>query len=92
LWGPAATLPQLDRPVANLTGIQGRFDISTNLDMATMRSRVVPAMPDAAEQPGDNSSPSIFSAIQDVGLKLEPRNGTAKLIVVEKADRHPTEN
>ena len=35
---------------------------------------------------------SFSGAIEDLGLKLAPHNAPAKFIVVDKADKVPTEN
>ena len=40
----------------------------------------------------DIKSGSVFSAIEDLGLKLELRTAPAKFVVVDKADKVPTEN
>jgi uncharacterized protein (TIGR03435 family) len=37
-------------------------------------------------------APSIFSAIQKLGLKLEPRKAPLEFIVIDKGNRVPTEN
>jgi uncharacterized protein (TIGR03435 family) len=36
--------------------------------------------------------PTIFSAIQRLGLKLEARKGTVEHLVVDAADKTPVEN
>jgi bla regulator protein BlaR1 len=74
----ADTLSQrVDLPVLNTTGIEGVFDIELKW------------APD-----GDNANgPSIFTAVQEqLGLKLEQRKGPMEIIVVDHAERVPTEN
>jgi uncharacterized protein (TIGR03435 family) len=76
----------LDRPVVDSTGLQGRFDIATHLDLA------LPKPPGAASQDATDPAPSLFTAMQELGLKLEARDGTVKYIVVDKAEKIPTTN
>jgi uncharacterized protein (TIGR03435 family) len=72
----------MQRQVKDETAIQGHFDITLNIpkeDLARMRA-------------DNNLTSSIISAVQDLGLKIESRTEPAKFVVVEKADRIPTEN
>jgi uncharacterized protein (TIGR03435 family) len=50
--------------------------------------------PGAAATPAPDSAPSasIFTAIQQLGLKLEPRKAPVEYIVIDNAERVPTEN
>ena len=43
---------------------------------------------DAASDPGG----SIFAAVQKMGLRLEPRKEQIETIVVDRAEKNPTEN
>jgi uncharacterized protein (TIGR03435 family) len=45
------------------------------------------------EGPASDSNPraSIFSAVQQLGLKLDPRKSPVEILVVDKAER-PSEN
>jgi uncharacterized protein (TIGR03435 family) len=44
--------------------------------------------------PAPESAPeaSVFTAIQQLGLKLEPRKAPIEMIVIDKAEKVPTEN
>ncbi len=48
----------------------------------------------SAERPAGESTPgaSIFTAVQGMGLKLDPRKAPMDFIVIDKADKVPTEN
>jgi uncharacterized protein (TIGR03435 family) len=40
----------------------------------------------------DLPGPTIFDAIQDLGLKLEPRKAPVEVLVVDHVNKTPTEN
>jgi uncharacterized protein (TIGR03435 family) len=82
----------LGRPVVDLTALTGRYDL--DLEYSTedgngMRMAAPPggALPAAAE-PGV----SIFGSIQQFGLRLEARKVPLNAIVVDLAEKIPTEN
>jgi uncharacterized protein (TIGR03435 family) len=77
----------LDRSVVDSTGLQGRFDFSTELDFARLKPP-----PDAAQQDAADPLPSTFTAVQELGLKLDARDGPVKHIVIDKAEKIPTAN
>jgi uncharacterized protein (TIGR03435 family) len=93
----------LDRPVVDMTEIQGTYDISLEMgtdELVGMRTAMAAAGPlprppaDGAAAPAPDSAPaaSIFTSIQQLGLKLELRRAPIAYIVVDKAERVPTEN
>jgi uncharacterized protein (TIGR03435 family) len=93
----------LDRPVVDMTEIQGKYDITLEMgsdELVGMRTAMaaagaLPRPPaDGAATPAPDSAPaaSIFTSIQQLGLKLEPRRVPTAYIVVDKAERVPTEN
>ena len=45
-----------------------------------------------ADAAGDSTPSSIFTSLQNLGLKLEPRKLPVDLIVVDKAEKMPTDN
>jgi uncharacterized protein (TIGR03435 family) len=68
------------RPVVDLTGIPGLFDIDL---------RYTPELGGAASEGG----PSLVAALREqVGLRLERRKLPVEMLVVDRADRVPTEN
>lgn len=69
----------LRRPVLDETGIQGNYDITLHVAVADL----------AGMGTGDSS---IFSAVQELGLKVESRTVPDQYVVVDKADRTPTGN
>ena len=71
-------LRTIDRPVVDRTGIQGVFDI-------TLKS--------AASAMLENDGPSIFTLIQEqLGLRLEAKKAPVEILVVDHAEKVPTEN
>ena len=83
----------LDRPVIDKTGIAGKFDIHLEFAADAATPRFLPGG-DLARFAGAASDPagaSIFTAIQQLGLKLEPANGPREFLVIDHAER-PTEN
>lgn len=71
---------QLGKPVRNATGLPGAydFDIWWTADLETN--------PSAAD------SPTIYSAIQSLGLKLESAKAPVEVIVVDHLEKTPTDN
>ena len=93
----------LDRPVVDMTEIKGEYDITLEISPEEMRGmRMLRAGVAAAGGPGPgpgagpapDSTPgaSIFTAVQQLGLKLDARKAPIEFIVVEKAEKVPTEN
>jgi len=71
----------LDRPVANQTGLDGPFAI--RLQWASDR---------APKEAADPSRPSLFTAIQEqLGLKLEATRAPLEMFVIDSVER-PSEN
>lgn len=87
----------LDRPVLDMTGLEGNFEIALDVspqDLVGM-TRTAPAavaQSGGGPAPETDPKPSIFTAIQKLGLKLEARKEPMAMIVVDKAEKVPTEN
>ncbi len=71
------------RTIRDDTGLTGRYDL-------TLQNPSRLSAPTAADDESD-SAPTIFSAIRDLGLKLEPAKGSYEVLVIDHIDR-PSEN
>lgn len=91
------------RPVVDMTELKGEYQVSLDLSMDDLRNvaraagMVMPGGPAPAGAAGivDASDPSgstIFTSIQQMGLKLEARKAPLPFIVVDHFEKLPTEN
>jgi bla regulator protein blaR1 len=71
--------PRADRPVLNKTGIEDKFDF--HLEFA----------PNGADPSDERTAPSIFSALAEIGLRLEPAKGPRGYLVIDHVEE-PGEN
>jgi uncharacterized protein (TIGR03435 family) len=79
-----------DRPVIDMTGITGLFDFHLEFapDETTLRPSpgadpsLLPAAP--SDDPG---GASIFSAIRQFGVKLDPAKGPREFLVIDRVER-----
>ena len=69
----------LGKPVIDETGIQGRYDITLHVAVADLSGM-------------GSGDASLFSAVEEIGLKVEARKLPAPFIVVEKGQRVPVDN
>jgi uncharacterized protein (TIGR03435 family) len=88
---------QLGRPVIDLTGLAGEYDYQLEFTReGLVGPRGMPPPPPGVMPPPSEtaeSGPSIFTALQEqLGLKLDSRKGPVDLIVVDSAEKTPTEN
>ena len=84
----------VERPVANATGMTGKYDYSIFYIYDGPGSPPMPAPGKTPENPAsDPSGPTIFKAIQDqAGLKLEPKKIAVDFLIIERGDKVPIEN
>ena len=76
---------EMDRPVVDNTGLKGRYDFSVNL-FGSQEEMM------AAVSKSDFGS-SIFTLLQEqLGLKLESQKLPLDMVIVDKAERVPTDN
>ena len=78
----AATLSNLvDRPVLDQTSLTGRYDFRMKFDNSSVK-------PNGMAPPSTvTEGPSIFVAIQDLGLKLEPQRAAVEVFVIDHAEK-----
>jgi len=90
---------ELGKPVTDSTGLKGRYDFSlywmsgeTNATQLTTTADTDAATP-TASAPDGILGPTIFGALRDqLGLRLDAKKGPADILVVDSADRLPSEN
>jgi uncharacterized protein (TIGR03435 family) len=86
----------VERPVIDMTDLKGRYDLTVDVgwgDMMAMARAVGMAIPVQAP-PGamDPGSSAVFTAIQQYGLKLEPRKASIEMLIIDHVDKTPTDN
>ena len=64
-------------PVLDMTGLPGYFDFPYEYSL---------------EETARDSAPSIFTIVEELGLKLESRKAPFDVIVIDDGSRIPTEN
>jgi uncharacterized protein (TIGR03435 family) len=75
---------RMDRPVLDLTGIQGNFDYK--VDLSGLGQKM-------GSSGYDGEGRSVFQAIQeDLNLKLEPRKWPVDVLVIDSVSKVPTQN
>ena len=72
-------LSSIDRPVLDRTGLTGPYDVTALL---TARG---------AKDAATNSDLSVFTLVQDFGLKLESQKAPIDILVIDHAEK-PLEN
>src|ERR1017187_3625028 len=78
----------LGRPVDDMTGIQGKFDITLDASPDSL-----PGLRSFGTAQADaDPKPSILAAIRGLGLNLEPREASVNQLVVDSAQEIPTQN
>jgi uncharacterized protein (TIGR03435 family) len=80
-------------PVVDMTGLTGRFDFTFNVQkyLDAVRARAM------SEGVPVSEAELRLSLMQDLiagelGLKIEPRKAPVEFLVIDRADRKPTEN
>lgn len=80
--------------VIDETGLAGRFDFSLQYDTTYYTFRNAPNIPEhMRESYTSRNAVSIFKAVEpQLGLTLEPTTSKLKAIIVQRAERTPSEN
>lgn len=90
----------VDRPIVNLTELKGSYDFTINLTPEDYQAMLIRAAvnsgvvlpPQVLRYMDGNSASSLFEAVQQAGLKLDPRKAPLDVLVVDQALKTPTEN
>jgi uncharacterized protein (TIGR03435 family) len=92
----ATLLSRFERQlVIDQTGLHGPFTVDLQWLPDTLRSRLEAGGPPPVVngQPVDVNLPSLYTAVQEqLGLRLESRKGPVDVLVIDQAERVPTEN
>jgi len=96
------TLAQyMDKPVVNLTGVDDTkyYDFSLEITPDDYRVMLIRSgiragvnLPPEVLKMAEGSIDSFYSALDSVGLKMNPQKAPIDMIVVDKVDKNPTEN
>ena len=87
-----------ERPIIDMTGIEGRYDFDLTFAPEKMPNvaRGVAAMQGpGGDRPADapvEQAASVFDAVQQYGLKLEPRKAPLEILIIDHVERTPSEN
>jgi uncharacterized protein (TIGR03435 family) len=94
----------MDRPIINTTNVTGLYDVKLRFNPERTRTAPVapvatnappaatgPAAPPTAADPSGTSGPSIFTAIKELGLKLESAKAPLDVLIIDSVQR-PSEN
>ena len=76
--------PYTDRLILNKTGLKGMFDFKMQFGLSG-------SSPNAGTPLAEPSGPSIFTGVQDLGLKLESTKAPIEVLVIDSVQR-PSEN
>jgi uncharacterized protein (TIGR03435 family) len=94
---------QLGRTIVDKTGLEGLYDFELTFSPEGLESpfgRGFPLPPPAAGIPATSATapatasdpvPSLFTAVQELGLKLESTKGPVEVLVIDSVDK-PSEN
>jgi len=97
----------VDRPVIDMTGLKGKYDVALDLAPENIRSMATtggfatagmgPGARTADGSHGDGPAGSepgatVFQSVQQLGLRLESRRASMETLVVDRAEKAPTRN
>ena len=90
----------VDKPIVDMTGLTGTYDLTLNFTEEDYRAMLIRSAvnagvvlpPQALHLMETASGDSLFSSIQEAGLKLDSRKAPLDVLVVDKIEKTPTEN
>jgi len=89
-----------DRPVLDMTDLKGNYDFTLDFTPEDFRAMMIRSaiaagvsLPPQALQLAEAASlDSLFNAVEKLGLKLEARKAPIEVLVIDRAEKTPTEN
>jgi len=89
-----------DRPVVDMTQIQGAYDFKLDFSPEDFRVMIIRAAviagatlpPEALKVLDTTSGDTTFSALETIGLKLEARRAPLEVLVIDHMERTPSDN
>jgi uncharacterized protein (TIGR03435 family) len=87
----------MDKPVIDMTGIQGDYRVPLDLDGESLAAMMMSAAGIGFNQAGlpgdvaDSPGSSVTKAVQQLGLRLEARKVRVETIVVDHLEKTPVE-
>jgi uncharacterized protein (TIGR03435 family) len=89
-----------DRPIVDMTELKGTYDFTLNFTPEDYRAMLIRSAinagvvlpPEALKLLEFASGDSLFSAVQAIGLKLEPRKAPLDTVIIDSVLKMPTEN
>ncbi|MEI9976857.1 MAG: TIGR03435 family protein [Ignavibacteriota bacterium] len=83
----------LDRPVVDMTGLTGRYNFTLEYSVDELKNMVRSSGGDASHIPDfGGEQPSMFTSVESLGLKLEPRKTPLPVIVIDSVQKTPIAN
>ena len=80
----------VEDPVIDMTGLKGDYQVSLEVPRRTIQAAARPTRDGAPADP--DGDVNIFASVQKLGLTLEHRKAPVEQLVVDHADKTPTEN
>ncbi len=89
-----------DRPIVDMTDLTGTYDFALEITAEDYQAMLIRAAvtagltlpPEAVRLLDGATLPSLFEAVQKVGLKLDARKAPLDVLVIDEARKTPTEN
>jgi uncharacterized protein (TIGR03435 family) len=89
-----------DRPVVDMTNLKGNYDFVLELSPEDFRAMMIRSAvtagvalaPQALQLAAAASGDSLVNALEKLGLKLDPRKAPIEVLVIDHAEKSPTDN
>jgi uncharacterized protein (TIGR03435 family) len=84
---------EFQMPINDKTGLEGRFDFKLEFAPRPPGALPPPPSPDGPPGPENDAAPNLTTAVQQqLGLRLDSRKVPTDVVVIDRADKVPTEN